>query len=206
VLLDGSAEQAALFGLAQHRGVDEARGHGVDGDAHRAVLQRQRFGEAVHRGFGGHIGRHERLARLRTRRGDVDDPAPARVDHVRKHGLDTVKDAVEVDVDHAAEVRECQVGESLEALHPRRVHQDADRAELFSNGVQRSVDRGAVGHIGGVRELLVGCDEVEGGDVVSVGTQPIRDGLTDAGAATGDHGSLHATAPVSDVKNQPFGL
>ena len=114
-----------------------------------------------------------------------------------------MEDAVEVDVDHATEVVEREVGESLEALHPRRVHQDGDRAELRAHGVQCRVDRGAVGHVGGVRELLVGCDEVEGGDVVPVGTQPIRDGLTDAGAATGDHGGLHATAPVSDVKNLP---
>ena len=69
---------------------------------------------------------------------------------------------------------------------------------------QRGVHRGAVGDVGGVGELVVGRDEVEGGDVVSVGAQPIRDGLADARAASGDDGGLHAAAPVSIIKNLPF--
>src|SRR5689334_8069107 len=39
VLLDD--EVAARLGLAQHRGVDEARRHGVDRDACRTVFQRE---------------------------------------------------------------------------------------------------------------------------------------------------------------------
>ena len=115
-----------------------------------------------------------------------------------------MEDAVQVDVDDVTEVFEREVGEPLEAFHPRRVHQDGDRAELLPDGAQRGVDRGAVGDVGGVRELLVGRDEVEGGDVIAVGTQPIRDGLADARAASGDDGRLHATAPVSVIKNLPF--
>ena len=76
-------------------------------------------------------------------------------------------------------------------------------AELFSDGAQRSVDRGAVGDVGGVGELVVGRDEVEGGDVVPVGAQPIRDGLADARAAPGDDCGLHSAAPVSITKNLP---
>jgi hypothetical protein len=54
-----------------------------------------------------------------------------------------------------------------------------------------------------MRELLIGGDEVEGGDVIPVGAQPIGDGLTDAGSASGDNGGLHGSAPVSDIKNLP---
>ena len=39
--------------------------------------------------------------------------------------------------------------------------------------------------------------------MVAVGAQPIRDGLADAGAASGDDGGLHAAAPVSIIKNLP---
>ena len=114
-----------------------------------------------------------------------------------------MEDAVQVDVDDVLQVVEREVGEPLEAFHPRGVHQDGDRAELLPDGAQRGVDRGAVGDVGGVRELLVGRDEVEGGDVIAVGAQPIRDGLADAGTAAGDDGGLHEAAPVSIIKNLP---
>ncbi len=115
-----------------------------------------------------------------------------------------MEDAVQVDVDDVIEIVEREVGEPLEAFDPGGVHQDGDRAELFPDGVQRGVDRGAVGDVGGMRELLVGSDEVEGGDVITAGTQPIRDGLADARTAAGDDGRLHAPAPISVIKNQPF--
>ena len=79
----------------------------------------------------------------------------------------------------------------LKRSMPGGVHQDGDRAELFADRVERGVDRGAVGDVGGVGELVVGRDEVEGGDVIPVGAQPIRDGLADARAAPGDDGGLH---------------
>ncbi len=100
-------------------------------------------------------------------------------------------------------VVERQVGEPLEAFHARRVHQDGHGSELIPDRRHRGVHRGPVGDVGGVRELVVGCDEVDGRDVVPVGAQPVRDGLTDARAASGDNGGLHAAAPVSIIKNLP---
>ncbi len=111
---------------------------------------------------------------------------------------------LQVDVDDVLPVVERQIGESLEAFHPRGVHQDGDRTELFPDCGQRGVDRSAVGDVGGVRELVVGRQEVEGGDVIPVGAQPIRDSLADARAASGDDGRLHGAASVSIVKNLPF--
>jgi hypothetical protein len=54
-----------------------------------------------------------------------------------------------------------------------------------------------------VRELFIGGDKVEGGDVVSIRTQPIRDGKADTRTASGDDGRLHLATPVSVVKNLP---
>ena len=101
------------------------------------------------------------------------------------------------------QVVEREVGEPLETFNPRRVHQDGDWAELLPHGGQRGVDGRAVGHVGGVRELVVGRYEVERGDVVPVGAQPIRDGLADARAASGDDGGLHEAALGSNFKNLP---
>ena len=91
------------------------------------VLERQRLGQAVDRGLGRHVWRHVRLPGMRAGRGDVDDPAPAGLDHVRQHRLHAVEDAVEVDVDDPLPVVEREVGEPLEAFQPRGVHQDGDR-------------------------------------------------------------------------------
>ena len=54
--------------------------------------------------------------------------------------------------------------------------------------------------------FVVGRIEVEGGDVIAVGAQPVRDGLADARAASGDDGGLHATAPVSCHQESSFRL
>src|ERR1700687_3520946 len=75
VLLD-VAEEALRLGVAQHRSVDETRGHGVDRDAAGPVLERERLGESVDRGLSGHIVRHVRLAGMSARRRDIDDPSP----------------------------------------------------------------------------------------------------------------------------------
>ena len=77
---------------------------------------------------------------MRAGRGDVDDAAPAGLDHVGQYRLDAVEDAVEVDVDDVLPVLEREVGEPLEAVQPGGVHQNGDRAELRADGGQRGVD------------------------------------------------------------------
>ena len=66
-----------LSAAAQHRGVDEPRRDGVDGDAHGAEFEGQRLGESDDAGLGGHVVRSSRLAALGARRRDVDDAAPS---------------------------------------------------------------------------------------------------------------------------------
>jgi hypothetical protein len=185
------------------RGVDEAGGHRVHGDAARPVLQRKRLGEPVHRRLGRHVGRHERLSRMSARRGDVHDPAPPGLDHVGQHGLNAVEDAVEVDVDHPLPVLERDIGESLEPFEPGGVDQNRHRSQLCTDGVQRGVHRSAIRHVGGIGEIVVRRVEVERGDVQAIGAQPLSDGLADAGATTGHDGVLHVTAWRSTIKNRP---
>ncbi len=98
--LSVSPRKPLLFGLAQHGRVDEARRHGIDRDAARGQYSSaSALGQAVHRGLGRDIGRHEGLARMRAGRRDVDDATPAGLEHVGQRRLDAVEHAVEVDVD-----------------------------------------------------------------------------------------------------------
>jgi hypothetical protein len=126
--------------------------------------------------------------------GDVDDPAPSGLDHVRQHRLGAVEDAVQVDVDDPLPGLEAEVGEALEPVHAGRVDQDGDRAQLFPDGGQCLVYLRAVGHVGllpGRRIGHFGRVEVEGGDAVALGAQPLRDGQADAGGTARDDGGLH---------------
>ena len=138
---------------------------------------------------------------MRARRGDVDDSAPAGLDHVGQHRLNAVKDAVEVDVDDPLPVVERDVGEPLELLESGGVDQNRDRPQLSADGGQCVVDCSAVGDVGGVGEFGIGRIEVDDRDVQAVGAQPLGDRLSNAGAASGHDRGLHAQA--SAIKNRP---
>ena len=180
IVLSMSPRKPLSAAAAQHRSVDEARRHGVDGDAAWSVLERQGLGQSVHCGLRGHVGRHVGRTRVGARRRDVDDAAPARLDHVGQHRLDAVEDAVEVDVDHPLPPLERDVVELLEAVQARGVDEDRDRTEFRADSGQRFVDLRAVGDVGGEGEVVFARLEVDDGDVVAVGAQPIDDRLTDA--------------------------
>ena len=102
---------------------------------------------------------------MRARRRDVDDASPAGLDHVGQHGLDAVEDPVQVDVHDPLPVLERDVGELLEAVDARGVHQNRDRAELAWMPSARRRPR-AVGDVGGVGEFGVGRDSGRRGDLV----------------------------------------
>ena len=63
----------------------------------RRVLDRQRLGEPDDAALRRDVVRHAVGARLRARRRDRDDPAPAGREHVGDRGLDAVERAGEVD-------------------------------------------------------------------------------------------------------------
>ena len=132
---------------------------------------------------------------MRARRGDVDDAAPAGLDHVGQDGLGGVEDAVQVDVDDLAPLVEADVGESPEDLFARGVDQDGHRTQRGADLGEGGVDLGAVGHVGQVRVIRVGRVEVDGRDVVAVGPQPVGDRRPDTRAATGHQCGLQRRSP-----------
>src|ERR1700761_1953992 len=75
-------EVSAPLGVAQHRGVDEARRYGVDGDALGAVFECEGFRQTVDGGLGRNVVRFHRCARVRAGGRDVDDAPPTRREHV----------------------------------------------------------------------------------------------------------------------------
>ena len=62
--------------------------------------------------------------------------------------------------------------------------------------VSASASRGAVGDVGGIGGFGVGRIDIDRGDVQPVGTQPVGDRRSDAGAASGHDRGLHAQALV----------
>ena len=87
-----------------------------------------------------------------------------------------------------------EVGEPPERGHAGGVHQDGDRPERASDGIESCVDRGAIGDVGDVAEVGVGFGDVDGGHVVTVGPQAIGDGPADARRTTRHESCLHAQA------------
>src|SRR5438034_1008063 len=78
------ARVKALLRVAQRRhhvGLDESWRDGVDGDAARGDLARQRLREADHPGLGGGVRRLPRISHLRDDGGEIDDTAVMGPDH-----------------------------------------------------------------------------------------------------------------------------
>src|SRR5205807_1071703 len=73
---DDSLEPVGFDG-PYHVGADIPGRHGVDGDATRCDLLRQRHGETMDARLGGRVIGLTELAALAVHRGDVDDAAPA---------------------------------------------------------------------------------------------------------------------------------
>src|SRR3546814_1048264 len=68
------------------------------------LFRSERLGEAVDARFGGGIVDLPILPRLAVDRTDVDDAAPAALDHAGKAGLGHVEAAAEVDAHHVVPV------------------------------------------------------------------------------------------------------
>ena len=191
----------------EHRGVDEPGRDRVDGDALGTELEGEGLREPDDAGLRRHVGRHERLAALRTGRGDVDDTTPAGLEHVREHDLAAVVGAHEVDVEHPLPGPGVDLQEGAEDMEPGVVDQDRGSTKTVSHLGDRDLDAGAVGDVGldadgrsaaggDLRRRLLrrGGVAVENGHGRAVGGQPLADGQPDARTAAGDHGDLVALA------------
>ena len=97
-----SLVQHLLGHRAHHLGADIARADGVDGDAERGALLRQRLGEADRRRLGGRVVGLAELALLAVDRADVDDPAELALAHALDDRPGHVEQAVDVGRDHLA--------------------------------------------------------------------------------------------------------
>ena len=139
-----------------------------------------------------------------ARRGDVDDAAPAGLDHVGQHGLGGVEDPVQVDVDDLAPFIEGDVGEAPEDLFAGGVDQDRHRAQCTADLGERGINLVAVGDVGEVGVLGVRRVEVDCGDVVAVGAQSMRDCRSDSRTPTGHQSGLHRQSP-SRWNSGPYG-
>ena len=106
--------------VAPHVGLHVARMDDVGGDARcPADLDREVPGELVEGHLGRGVGAVERAGRMqRGRRGDVDDAAPARVDH-----------AAEERAGREVRPRSASIGDGLEPRLRVRVADQGDRAE-----------------------------------------------------------------------------
>src|SRR5215217_930687 len=128
---------------------------------------------------------------MRARRRDVHDASPACLDHVGQYRLDTVEDAVEVDVDDALPFVERNVGEFLEAVEAGRIDQDGHRPQLCPDRSERGLDLCSISNVRRMRELVLGGVEVDRGDVIAIRAQTMDDRLPDARAASSDDSRLH---------------
>ena len=202
------AELAPGFGGPQHRRVDESRRDGVDRDPLRGPNSRARdLVSPLSPDLDDTYGAEQRLATVRARRRDVDDAAPARLDHAGQHRLAAVEGAGEVDPSTAPTSRasilrkranEAPVPALLTRMAggPSRRRTSSTAAKTWSRSadIDGQTDRrwppDASDVLGGRGGRLV--VQVEDRDAVSVGGQAPADGQPDARPAAGDDGDAPA--------------
>src|ERR1700744_50973 len=153
--------------------------------------------------------RHIGGAGVGARRGDVDDPSPAGLEHVGQHRLNGVEDPVEVHVDYPLPSLERDVVKLLEPVEAGRIHQYRDRPEPAADRCQGGIDLCAVRDVGGKPEVVVGGLQIDGRDIEAVGAEPPHAGQADTGSSTGDDRGLHSApstrnVAVSVTKNLPY--
>ncbi len=105
--------------------------HAVDCDVVAGKLLAERLRQRDHAGLGRGIGAGIGVALLAGDRGDIDDPAIALGDHQRRHRLQAVENAVEVDRENAPPFGDRIVREGR--IHPRDagiVDENVDPAHL----------------------------------------------------------------------------
>ena len=123
------ADRHAVHELG-HLGLDRPRADRVDADADVAELHRELLGQVQQRGLAGAVG-HAQRARAQARdRRDVDDRAAAGLEHLGHAGLRAQERAVEVGVEHVAELGVAGLHHRLEDGDAGVVDELVDAAEL----------------------------------------------------------------------------
>ena len=133
---------------ADEIGVGEARTDGVDGDAGRGGLERERAHEPDDGVLRGAIGADIRIPLQARRRGDGDDAPEAALGHRPEHRLRGVDHPQEIHVEHAPEELRVRLRERRRLRRPGVGDQEVDRPAVLGGDVGRHLDRGRIRHVG----------------------------------------------------------
>ncbi len=198
-----------LDGPAHHRGVDGAGRDGVDRDAVRSKIERERLGQRDDPALGGDVVGHPPRARLRGRRRDGHDaspppPPPCRAPRPAGSGRSRTRLTAIMRSQASAVMSRKSSNPSIPALvtmistgpRSRRTSSSAASTAERSLTSTATPTRGeAVGLelLGRLRRGRV-ADNVEDGDLASLLSEVPADGPAHARAAPGDH----ATRLTSD--------
>src|SRR5213594_3627053 len=120
--------------------IDKPGRHGVHEYIPRGQLLRHRLGEADQAGLGGGIVGLALVARDADDARDVDDPAPATLDHPPGRVLGHQEGALQVRVEHGAPVVLVDPEQQVVPRRARVVHEDVDLAELPLDRADRGLD------------------------------------------------------------------
>ena len=184
-----------------HRGIQNSRCDGIDGDAFGSELAREPHGQRHDGGLGRAVERiaHRAAAAHGRDRGDVDDAAAARRRHCRDRRLHAIDDAVDIDPGDAVELAGGQIGDVTGRKESRGIHQNFGGSGLAGQSCECRFNGVCIGDVDGdgvsgksvARERGRGT---RGGALVAIGDpdratfrrQRARGRFTDAGAAAGD--------------------
>src|SRR5699024_10402800 len=184
-----------------HLRLDEAGGHGVDGDLLRGQLGGGAVDKADHAGLGGGVVGLAAVARDAGHRGHADHAAVlGERALLRELGGDALGGG-DIDGDDRVPAARVHPGERLVAGDAGVVHEHVHHALVAVldvrgqdvggvGGGHVERERGAPDGVGGLRERLPGGGDVAADHVRAVTGQYGRDLGADAACRTGDHGDL----------------
>ena len=121
---------------------------GVDGDAGRGRLERERAHEPDDGVLCGAIGGNVRIPLQARRRGDGDDAPEAALGHRPEHRLRGVDHPQKIHVEHAPEELRVRLRERRRLRRPGIGDQEVDRPAVLGGDVGRHLDRGRIRHVG----------------------------------------------------------
>src|SRR5262245_58595500 len=163
------AVENLLRNRRNHLGADVTGRDGVDRHALARDFERQCLAEAVHARLGGRIvGLPERaLGAVHGR--DVDDAAPAAIDHAVDDLLGHVEHRIEVRANDGVPVRLGHLLERGVARDPRIVDENIDRADLLGDPANACLARFEVGDVDRIGVELEAGGLVLGEPVLDLG-------------------------------------
>ena len=188
-----------------HIGINETRLDAVDGDARGPEFFGQRLRQAPHARFGGGIGDLTRRADFAPHGADIDDAPRFGGDHGGDGRAAQIKNARQIDVDHAPPFLVGHILQKPRVGHAGAVDQHVRRAaECFGSGfisrphrvwVRDVTAQGKCARLAGYGQSRRLVCTVKERHRVAVSRKAPHHGRADAPAAAGDQHPSHAVAP-----------